>query len=113
MTSGINRTQIEREVSDALGGDKEGARIALDTIVHATQRTLAEGGRVHITGIGSLTPKVVSSRWVTNPATGKKVKTKKKGKVQVRPGRALQEVIAGKRKVVAASKGREKTASKG
>lgn len=99
--AGINRTQIEDEVARALGGNKDEAKIAVAAVVYAVQRTLVEGERVHITGIGSINAKPIASRWVRNPATGKRVKAKKTARVTIRPGEDLKDFISGRKKLKA------------
>lgn len=94
----LNRTAIVAAVAEEIG-DKAAATKAVTRMVETIQEALADGERVHITGLGTFQAFEVPSRMVRNPATGKKVRAKKTGRVRFRPAGVLKEYIAGKKKV--------------
>lgn len=99
--AGLNRTQIENEVAQALPGGHKDAKEAVAVVVDAMQRTLVAGERVHITGLGSFNAVQVPSRMVRNPATGKRVRAKKTARVVFRPSDHLKDLITGRKKLKA------------
>lgn len=94
----MNRSDIVNEVAEVLDS-KVQARTAVDAVVRAITKGLAEDGRVHITGLGSLSSEQVPSRMVRNPATGKKVRAKKTARIRFRPATDLKEVLVGRKKI--------------
>lgn len=100
--AGVNRTQIEYEMAQALPGRHKDAKIAMAVLVECIQRTLISGERVHITGLGSFTATQVEARMVHNPATGEKVRAEKTARVVFRPSDSLKDLIVGRKKLKAA-----------
>lgn len=96
--SRLVRSQIEAKVAEEIG-DKTTAKAAVETVVESIQRALVDGTEVQIRGLGTLVPEVVPSRMVRNPATGKKVRAKKKGRVKFRPAEGLKELVVGRKKM--------------
>lgn len=97
--AGVNRTQIENEVAQAITGGHKDAKLAVAIVVETIQRSLIAGERVHITGIGSFTATQVPSRLVRNPATGEQVRAKKTAKIVFRPADTLKELVVGRKKI--------------
>lgn len=95
----MNRTDLVNQVAEAIGGDKKAARVAVDTVFDGITRALVEGDRVHLTGVGTFQAEVVPSRFVRNPATGKKVRAKKTARVRFRPSITLKEYVAGRKRL--------------
>lgn len=92
------RSQIEAKVAEEIG-DKTTAKVAVATVVDSIQRALVNGDDVQIRDFGTLVPEVVPSRMVRNPATGKKVRAKKKGRVKFRPAENLKELVVGRKRL--------------
>ena len=67
----------------------------LDTIT----REVAKGNKVAITGFGSFEKSVRNARWVRNPQTGARIKTKKKAVPKFSPGADLKNVVSGAKKL--------------
>lgn len=91
----MNRSDIIEAVAPVVGNHAL-AREAVDMMVSTIASGMAEGERVHISGLGSFTGEVVPSRMVRNPATGAKVRAKKTGRVRFRPATSLKALIARK-----------------
>lgn len=94
----MNRSDIVDQVAEVTD-TKKTARQAVDRTVDTIIRALAEGERVQISGLGVFTPEQVPSRFVRNPATGKKVRAKKTARVKFRPATSLREYIVGRKKL--------------
>lgn len=94
----MNRSDIVDSVTEVLP-NKAKAREVVDVMVETIQRGLVEEGRVHISGLGSFVGEQVPSRMVRNPATGKKVRAKKSGRVRFRPATDMKELLAGRKRL--------------
>lgn len=97
--AGLNRTQIENEVAQALSGGHKEAKEAVAIVIETIQRSLISGERVHITGLGSLNAVQVPSRMVRNPATGTRVRAKKTARIVFRPSDSLKDLVVGRKKL--------------
>jgi len=91
------------DLINAVSQDTDLSRREAEQIVHLMQdrvtRALADGHRVSIFGFGSLTAKVVPSRMIRNPATGKQMRAKKSARVHFRPAPILKDFISGAKKL--------------
>ena len=96
----MNRTDITNDLakSDAVES-KEQAKKVMDVITKTILKGLAEEGRVHITGLGTLEAEPRASRMVRNPATGQKVRSKKSVRTRFRASTSMKEVLTGRKKV--------------
>ncbi|MEZ5160886.1 MAG: HU family DNA-binding protein [Marmoricola sp.] len=66
----------------------------IDTIT----REVVKGEKVAITGFGSWEKKIREARWVRNPATGDKMKGKKKAVPKFTVGAELKKFVSGEKK---------------
>ncbi|WGY03338.1 HU family DNA-binding protein [Nocardioides sp. QY071] len=94
----MNKTQLIDALADRFGGSRREAAHALDAVLDTITRQVAKGERVAITGFGSFEKAVRNARWVRNPQTGERVKTKKKSVPKFSAGAELKAVVAGARK---------------
>lgn len=95
----MNRTTLVTHVSARTGLSAAASREVVDAVVDGITRGLVEDGRVQLPGFGTLEVQVVPSRWVRNPATGKKVKAAKNARGKFRAATAMREYATGRKKL--------------
>jgi DNA-binding protein HU-beta len=94
----MNKARLIEKVSETLGSRAlavEAVELVLDTMV----REIASGGRVAITGFGTLDSVAVSARQARNPATGETVQLAATRRVRFRAGRNLADLVTGAKKL--------------
>ncbi|HWJ82839.1 MAG TPA: HU family DNA-binding protein [Nocardioides sp.] len=100
----VNKSQLIDALSDRYEGNRKAAAHALDSVLDTITRQVAKGEKVAITGFGSFEKAVRNARWVRNPQTGQRIKTKKKAVPKFTPGADLKNVISGAKKLPAIKK---------
>ena len=74
----MNKTQLIDALAARYEGNRKQAAHALDSVLDTITREVAKGEKVAITGFGSFEKAVRNARWVRNPQTGERMKSKKK-----------------------------------
>lgn len=96
-------TYTRADLINAVAEETDLSRRESEQVVHLIQdrltRALAGGRRVSIFGFGSLNAKVVPSRMIRNPSTGKQMRAKKSARVHFRPAPILKDFISGAKKL--------------
>jgi DNA-binding protein HU-beta len=95
----VNKSQLIDTLSARFEGNRKAAAHALDSVLDTITREVARGEKVAITGFGSFERKVRDARWVRNPATGQRMKAKKKSVPNFKPGAQLKDVVSGAKKL--------------
>ena len=107
----VNKSQLIDTLADRFEGSRKDAAHALDAVLDTITRQVAKGEKVAITGFGSFEKAVRNARWVRNPQTGERVKTKKKAVPKFSAGADLKNVISGAKKLPPLPKPAKKAAS--
>lgn len=81
----MNKTQLIEAVALEANISKVSAKRAVDAFVHAVVRTLQEGDKLSLTGLGTFSVLQKSARTGRNPRTGAAVKIAAKRVVKFRP----------------------------
>src|SRR5436189_225966 len=97
----VNKNQLVDALSSRFGGNKKAARHALESVLDTITREVAKGEKVAITGFGSFEKRVRESRWVRNPATGERMKSKKTSVPKFNAGADLKAIVSGAKKLPA------------
>jgi DNA-binding protein HU-beta len=100
----VNKSQFIDELASRYDGNRKAAAHALDSVLDTITRQVAKGEKVAITGFGSFEKAVRNARWVRNPQTGARVKTKKKSVPKFSAGADLKNVVSGAKKLPAIKK---------
>lgn len=95
----VNKSQLIDALAARYEGNRKAAAHALESVLDTITREVAKGEKVAITGFGSFEKKVREARWVRNPATGQRVKAKKKAVPKFSPGADLKNVVSGAKKL--------------
>ena len=107
----VNKSQLIDALAERFEGSRKDAAHALDAVLDTITRQVAKGEKVAITGFGSFDKAVRNARWVRNPQTGDRIKTKKKAVPKFTPGADLKNVISGAKKLPALPKPAKKAAA--
>ncbi|WP_141012853.1 HU family DNA-binding protein [Nocardioides sambongensis] len=107
----MNKTQLVDALAERFDGNRKAAANALDAVLDTITRQVAKGEKVAITGFGSFEKAVRNARYVRNPQTGERIKTKKKSVPKFTAGADLKNVISGAKKLPPVPKAAKKAAS--
>jgi DNA-binding protein HU-beta len=107
----VNKSQLIDALADRFEGSRKDAAHALDAVLDTITRQVAKGEKVAITGFGSFEKAVRNARWVRNPQTGERVKTKKKAVPKFSAGADLKNVVSGAKKLAPLPKPAKKAAA--
>ncbi len=107
----MNKSQLIDTLAARFEGNRKAAAHALESVLDTITREVAKGEKVAITGFGSFEKRVRDARWVRNPQTGARLKTKKKAVPKFTPGADLKNVISGAKKLPALPKPAKKAAA--
>ena len=100
----MNKSQFIDALAERYDGNRKAAAHALDSVLDTITRQVAKGEKVAITGFGSFEKAVRNARWVRNPQTGARIKTKKKAVPKFSAGADLKNVVSGAKKLPALKK---------
>lgn len=95
----MNKSQLIEALASRYEGNRKQAAHALESVLDVITREVARGEKVAITGFGSFEKQVRNARWVRNPQTGERMKSKKKSVPKFTPGQDLKNVISGAKKL--------------
>jgi len=95
----VNKSQLVDALAARFEGNKKAAQHALESVLDTITREVAKGEKVAITGFGSFEKRVRAAGWARNPATGDRIRTKKKSVPKFTPGQDLKNVISGAKKL--------------
>lgn len=108
----MNKSQLVDVLAERFDGNRKAAANALDAVLDTITRQVAKGEKVAITGFGSFEKAVRNARFVRNPQTGERIKTKKKSVPKFTAGADLKNVISGAKKLPPLPKATAATAKK-
>ena len=95
----MNKTELIDALAARYEGNRKQAAHALESVLDTITREVAKGEKVAITGFGSFEKAVRNARWVRNPQTGERMKSKKKSVPKFSAGKELKDVISGAKKL--------------
>ena len=95
----MNKTELIDALAARYEGNRKQAQHALESVLDTITREVAKGEKVAITGFGSFEKAVRNARWVRNPQTGERIKSKKKSVPKFSAGKELKDVISGAKKL--------------
>ena len=95
----MNKTQFIEARAERFDGDRKEAEKALESVIDTIAREVSRGEKVAITGFGSFERRVRNPRWVRNPQTGDRLKTKKKAVPKFTAGQHFKDVTSGAKKL--------------
>ena len=95
----MNKSQLVDALAARFEGNRKSAQHALESVLDTITREVAKGEKVAITGFGSFEKRVRAAGWARNPATGDRIRTKKKAVPKFTPGQDLKNVISGAKKL--------------
>ena len=97
----MNKSELIDALAARYEGNRKQAAHALESVLDTITREVAKGEKVAITGFGSFEKAVRNARWVRNPQTGERMKSKKKAVPNFKAGAQLKDVVAGTKKLPA------------
>jgi DNA-binding protein HU-beta len=97
----VNKSQLIDALAARYEGNKKAAAHALESVLDTITREVAKGEKVAITGFGSFEKRVREARWVRNPATGERMKSKKTNVPKFSAGAELKAIVSGAKKLPA------------
>lgn len=95
----MNKSQLVDALATRFEGNRRSAQHALESVLDTITREVARGEKVAITGFGSFEKRVRAAGWARNPATGDRIRTKKKAVPKFTAGQDLKNVISGAKKL--------------
>jgi len=95
----VNKSELIDALAARYEGNRKQAAHALESVLDTITREVAKGEKVAITGFGSFEKAVRNARWVRNPQTGERMKSKKKSVPKFSAGKELKDVISGAKKL--------------
>ncbi|MDO9379102.1 MAG: HU family DNA-binding protein [Nocardioidaceae bacterium] len=95
----MNKTQFIEALSAHFEGNKKAAGEALDAVIDTITREVSKGEKVALTGFASFEKIVRDARNGRNPATGEKIRIKKKSVPKVTVGADFRNVVSGAKKL--------------
>jgi DNA-binding protein HU-beta len=95
----VNKSQLIDALAARYEGNKKAAAHALESVLDTITREVAKGEKVAITGFGSFEKRVREARWVRNPATGQRMKSKKTHVPKFAAGAELKAIVSGAKKL--------------
>jgi DNA-binding protein HU-beta len=95
----VNKSELIDALAARYEGNSKQAAHALASVLDTITREVAKGEKVAITGFGSFEKAVRNARWVRNPQTGERMKSKKKSVPKFSAGKELKDVISGAKKL--------------
>jgi DNA-binding protein HU-beta len=99
----VNKSQLIDALAARYEGNKKAAAHALESVLDTITREVAKGEKVAITGFGSFEKRVREARWVRNPATGQRMKSKRTQVPKFSAGAELKAIVSGAKKLPAAA----------
>jgi len=95
----VNKSQLIDTLAARFEGNRRSAQHALESVLDTITREVAKGEKVAITGFGSFEKRVRAAGWARNPATGDRIRTKKKAVPKFSAGQDLKNVVSGAKKL--------------
>ena len=95
----MNKSELIDALAARYEGNRKQAAHALESVLDTITREVAKGEKVAITGFGSFEKAVRNARWVRNPQTGDRIKSKKKSVPKFSAGKELKDVVSGAKKL--------------
>lgn len=89
----INKKMLAEAVVAELGTTKKDALIAVDTIFEVISKTLAEGGKVDISGFGKFEVSERAARTGINPSTKEKIEIPASKSAKFKAAKALKDAV--------------------
>src|SRR5690242_19000199 len=97
----VNKSQLIDALAARFEGNKKAAAHALESVLDTITREEAKGEKVAITSCESFEKRVREARWVRNPATGARMKSKRTNVPKFSAGAELKAIVSGAKKLPA------------
>ncbi len=91
----MNKAEIIAKIAEDSGISKAQATVALNSFLSAVAKTLKNGGKVRLLGLGTFSVSKRAARVGRNPQTGSAIKIQKKTVAKFKPGNVFQARIGG------------------
>ncbi len=89
----MNKTELIAAAAEASGVSKRDAERVLNAAIDAVTQTLAQGGRVQLSGFGTFEVKHRSARMGRNPKTREAVEIPAARVPDFKPSKALKDIV--------------------
>ncbi len=93
MSENLNKKALVELVAEKLGKTKKETAMVIDTIFEEITNTLADGGKVDISGFGKFEVTERSSRTGINPATKEEIVIPASKSPKFRASKSLKEAV--------------------
>ena len=88
----MNKSQLIDTLAARFEGNRKAAAHALESVLDTITREVARGEKVAITGFGSFEKQIKQAGYARNPATGERVRTKKRAVPKFRAGEGAEAI---------------------
>ncbi len=89
----MNKSELAAQISARCGLSKKDAETVLGAMCDVITQTLAQDGRVQLTGFGTFEVRSRAARTGRNPKTGEAVAIPATRSAAFKPGKALKEAV--------------------
>ena len=93
MSEILNKKALVEVVAEKLEMTKKDATVAVDTVFEEITKTLADGGKVDLSGFGKFEVAERPARMGINPATKEKIEIPASKSVKFKPSKALKDQV--------------------
>jgi DNA-binding protein HU-beta len=91
----VNRAELIDEIAQRLDSTKKDAERAVDAVVDVIQRSINEGDKVRVKGLGVFEAVEKAARQVRNPATGETIEKAASRVPRFRPSTDFKQIVEG------------------
>lgn len=91
----MNKSELIIKIAEDAGISKDQATSALNSFISTVTKTLKEGGKVTIPGLGSFSVSKRAARFGRNPNTGSTVKINPRKIAKFKPSKNLSSILSG------------------
>ncbi len=94
----MNRAELVESMAKQTGLSKKDADAALKAFIESVEKALKKGDSVQLVGFGTFSVVKRAARQGVNPQTGAKVKIAASKAIKFKPGKAVKDLVNGKKK---------------
>jgi DNA-binding protein HU-beta len=89
----MNKSELAAVVAESFDGNKSQGAKALDAVLDAIEKGLADGERIQISGFGTFEVRHRKARMGRNPRTGEPVEIKASNAPAFKAGKGLKDAV--------------------
>lgn len=93
----MNKAELTTAIAKDTGLSQKDSLAALESFLNTVKKALKKGQKVQLVGFGSFEVVKRSARTGVNPQTGEKIKIKARHVPRFTPGKALKDLVAGRK----------------